>query len=98
MTSHANDNHAQIQTSFLLMAQYGGKPIIRLSDVCRDFFSHLTPEKFLRKSSKGEIDLPLVRMESSQKCAKGIHLNDLAIYLDSRHAAAVKENAILTAA
>ncbi|NTE96738.1 pyocin activator PrtN family protein [Agrobacterium tumefaciens] len=80
-----------MNTAFLLMAQYQGKPIIPVSDVCRDFFSHLTTEKFLRKVGAGEIILPLVRMEASQKAAKGVHLNDLASYLDARHEKAVKE-------
>ncbi|APX23877.1 Pyocin activator protein PrtN [Salipiger profundus] len=30
-------------------------------------------------------------MEASQKCAKGVHIDDLAEYLDKRRAAAVKE-------
>ena len=59
--------------------------------VCRDYFRHLTVEKFLRKVLAGEIDLPVVRMEWSQKSAKGIHVNDLAAYLDQRTAAARKE-------
>jgi hypothetical protein len=29
--------------------------------------------------------------EESQKCAKGVHLMDLADYVDARHAAAEKE-------
>ncbi|WP_272929497.1 pyocin activator PrtN family protein [Rhodovulum sulfidophilum] len=37
------------------------------------------------------LHLPLVRMEASQKCAKGVHIDDLAEYLDKRRAAAVKE-------
>lgn len=60
-----------ISTAFLLMAQYSGKVIIPLSDVCRDYFSHLTPEKMLRKVSLGEIAIPVVRMEPSQKSARG---------------------------
>jgi hypothetical protein len=31
-----------LNTVFLLMAQYNGKIIIPLADVCRDYFSHLT--------------------------------------------------------
>jgi hypothetical protein len=30
-------------------------------------------------------------MEASQKAAKGVHLSDLAAYLDERRAAAIKE-------
>ena len=80
-----------MNTAFLLMAQYGGKPVIPVEDVCRDFFTHLTAEKLIRKISAGEIAIPLVRMEASQKCAKGVHLTDLAAYLDERREAALKE-------
>jgi hypothetical protein len=80
-----------MNTAFLLMAQYNGSAIIPVDKVCKDYFSHLTPEKFVRKISLGEIMIPLVRMEHSQKCAKGIHLQDLADYLDQRRAAALKE-------
>lgn len=63
-----------MNTTFVLMAQYNGSAIITVDKVCKDYFSHLTPEKFVRKISLGEITIPLVRMEHSQKCAKGIHL------------------------
>lgn len=71
-------------TSFLLFAQYGGQAIIPLEEVCRDYFSHLTPEKLIRKVSSGEIALPIVRIEPSQKSQRGVHLHDLAQYLDAR--------------
>ncbi|RVG29719.1 pyocin activator PrtN family protein [Sinorhizobium meliloti] len=78
-------------TSFLLFAQYGGKAIIPVEDVCRDYFNHLTPDKFLRKVGTGEIALPVVRAETSQKCQKGVYLQDLADYLDLRREAALRE-------
>lgn len=81
---------------FLLLAQYGGKPVIPVEEVCRDFFTHLTPENFIRKVSAGDLQIPLVRMEVSQKCAKGVYLADLATYIDARHAAAIKECMQLT--
>ncbi|MGQ3671221.1 pyocin activator PrtN family protein [Xanthobacter sp. TB0136] len=80
-----------MNTAFLLMAQYQGRAIIPVEWVCRDYFSHLTPDKFIRKVSLGDIAIPLVRMEASQKCAKGVHLHDLAQYLDKRVEAARKE-------
>jgi hypothetical protein len=80
-----------MNTAFLLMARYDAQVIIPVEIVCRDFFSHLTPDKFLRKVSAGEIDLPLVRIDSSQKSAKGLHLMDLADYIDKRHDAALRE-------
>jgi hypothetical protein len=44
-----------MNTAFLLMAQYGGKAIIPIEDVCRDYFSHLNPTKLVQKISEGEI-------------------------------------------
>lgn len=79
-----------MNTAFLLMAMYFGRPVISAEDVARDFFG-LTTEKFVRKVSDGDIALPLLRMEKSQKCAKGVHINDLAVYLDNRRTAAVKD-------
>ena len=73
------------------MARYNGLPIIPVDVVCRDYFQHLTPEKFLRRVLAGEISLPIIRMEDSQKTAKGVHINDLAAYLDKQHEAALKE-------
>ncbi|MBB2928344.1 pyocin activator PrtN family protein [Paraburkholderia silvatlantica] len=80
-----------MRTEFLLLAQYGATAIIPLDIVCRDYFAPLTPPTLLRKISGGEIKLPLVRMEASQKGAKGVHVEDLAKYIDERRAAAVKE-------
>ncbi|MER8961271.1 MULTISPECIES: pyocin activator PrtN family protein [unclassified Mesorhizobium] len=85
-----------MNTALLLMAQYGGKAIIPIDEVCRDYFSHLTPPKLVRKISMGEIALPLARIEDSQKCAKGVHLADLAKYLEFRTEAARKEMRGLT--
>ena len=79
-------------TAFLLFAQYGGKAVIPVEDVCKDYFSHLTPQKFLRKVGAGEIAIPVVRAEPSQKSSKGVHLQDLADYLDRRRAVAIKEH------
>ncbi len=80
-----------MNTVFLLMAQYNGQAIIPLDRVCRDYFTHLTPDMFQRKALAGQIKIPITRMESSQKSAKGIHLQDLADYLDEQRAAAIKE-------
>ena len=78
-------------TLFLLLAQYGGKTVVPLDVVCRDFFAHLTPEKLLQKCLRGDLKLPIVRIERSQKAQRGVHLVDLANYIDERRAAAVKE-------
>ncbi len=80
-----------MRTVFILMAQYDGLAVIPLDLVCRDYFRHLTVEKFLRKVLAGEINIPIVRMEASQKSAKGVHVADLATYLDKQTEAARKE-------
>jgi hypothetical protein len=83
---------AAMNTAFLLMAQYDAQVVIPVDKVVRDYFSHLTTDKFVRKVALGEINIPLMRIEAgSQKAAKGVHLTDLALYLDDRRAAAVKE-------
>ena len=78
-------------TLFLLMALYGGKVVVPIDQVCRDFFGHLTVDKLLRKALRGDLALPIVRIETSQKAQRGVHLVDLAAYIDKRRAAAVKE-------
>lgn len=87
----ANDNAPKLNTAFLLMAQYGGKAVIPLADVQRDYFPHLETSHLIRKINDGDIRLPLVRIEDSQKSAKGIHLQDLADYINERCAEARKE-------
>ncbi|MES2685507.1 MAG: pyocin activator PrtN family protein [Pseudomonadota bacterium] len=81
-----------MNTAFLLMAQYDAKAVIPLDQVVPDYFPYLSVDKFIRKVVMGEIKIPLVRIEAgSQKATKGVHLNDLAEYIDARRAAAVKE-------
>jgi hypothetical protein len=81
-----------MNTAFLLMAQYDGKAVIPVDIVARDYFPHLSTDKFLRKAILGEIKLPVVRIDAgTQKSAKGVHLTDLAKYIDDRRAAAIKE-------
>ncbi|HEP6276818.1 pyocin activator PrtN family protein [Burkholderia vietnamiensis] len=80
-----------MNTVFILMAQYGATAVVPVERVCRDYFSHLTVPQFVRKVNAGEIALPLVRMEGSLKSAKGVHVDDLARWIDARRAAAVKE-------
>jgi hypothetical protein len=86
-----------MNTTFLLMAQYNRKVIIPVEIVCQDYFSHLRPTKFMEKVRAGEIKLPLVRLEKSQKAAKGIPLNDLAAYLDDQIDAARRDLKEVTA-
>ncbi|MCH5550609.1 pyocin activator PrtN family protein [Pseudomonas syringae pv. syringae] len=84
-----------MNTLFLLMAQYEGQAVIPLDRVCSDYM-HLTVEKFKRKRLDGEIDLPVVRLgANSQKAALGIHLKDLAEYIDRQREKAAREQRLL---
>jgi Pyocin activator protein PrtN len=69
------------------MAQYNGRAVVPIDQVCRDFFGHLSVDKFLRKVLRGNLALPIVRIETTQKAQRGIHLVDLAAYIDKRRSA-----------
>jgi hypothetical protein len=80
-----------MNTLFLLMAQYNGQAVIPLDRVCTDYMN-LTVEKFKRKRLEGEIDIPVVRLgANTQKAALGVHLKDLADYIDRQRDKASKE-------
>jgi hypothetical protein len=87
-----------MKTLFVLMAQYNGQVVVPLDRVCKDYFTHLTTDMFQRKVMAGQIRIPITRMEASQKSAKGVHITDLAEYLDVQRAAAIKESNQLTSA
>lgn len=76
-----------MNTLWLLMARYDGIPIIPADIVARDFFTHLDGGAFCRKAIAGDIRIPIVTMEDSVKSARGVHIADLAKYLDGRAAA-----------
>jgi hypothetical protein len=73
------------------MARYQGAPIIPADTVREDFFPNLTRPKFLRKIADGDIKLPLIQMEASQKSAKGVDIRDLAAFYDERRALALRD-------
>jgi len=59
----------EMTTVFLLLAQYGATAVIPIDAVAKDYFPHLSAEKLLRKIGQGEIRLPVVRIEGSNKSA-----------------------------
>jgi len=81
-----------MNTLFLLMAQYQGQAVVPISQVCTDYMG-LTVEKFKLKCLSGEIDLPIVRLGAeSQKAALGVHLADLANYIDRQRTKAKSDH------
>ncbi len=86
-----------MNTAVILMVQYNAQIVIPIDKVVRDYFPHLSTNKFVRKVAVGAIKLVLVRIEpGSQKSAKGVYILDLANYIDERRAAATKEMKQLT--
>jgi Pyocin activator protein PrtN len=53
-----SDDFQTAPTLFLLMAQYNGKTVVPIDEVCRDFFGHLTVDKLLRKALRAHRDKP----------------------------------------
>lgn len=71
-----------MNTLFLLMARHDARAIIPLETLQRDYFPHLSLVKLASKLQGGEIPMPMVRTEPSQKAMRGVHISDLAAYLD----------------
>ena len=80
-----------MNTQWMLLGRYAGMPVLPVETVIKDFFPTMNRETFLRKVADGSIALPLVRMEQSQKGAKGVYLTDLAAYIDKRRAEALED-------
>jgi len=86
-----------MNTAFLLMAQYNGAAVITVEQVCRDYFQHMQPDYFVRQVTAGKIGLPLIQIDAtSNKSTRGVHVADLAAWIDDRRAAAQKECKLLT--
>ena len=87
--------------------QYGADPVFADGAVQRQNRGTTRPSvprlfrpshcgEVIAQSTRGDIALPIVRIETSQKAQRGVHLVDLAAYIDKRRAAAVKECRQLT--
>lgn len=85
-----------MDTILILMARHQSRAIIPIEEVRRDYFTHLSLQKLISKLQSGEIALPMVRSDGSQKAMRGVHVADLAAYLDSRRAAASHDLGRLT--
>jgi len=78
-----------MNTAFMIMSQYGAKPIISAEVVARDFFG-LSKSKFFEMVNRKEICIPVIQMSNSQKSPRGVHILDLVEYIDSRRSDANK--------
>lgn len=78
-----------MKTKMMLILRHNATPTIPVEIVAKEYFDLSLP-KFHKKINEGEILLPVLRMEDSQKCAKSVHIDDLSDYLDRRTEAARK--------
>ena len=62
-------------TLFLLMAQSRQNGRADRPGLPR-FFGHLSVDKLVRKALRGDLALPITRIEGSQKAQRGVHLVD----------------------
>lgn len=80
-----------MDTLWMLQGKYNQSPIILVDTVAKDFFG-MNTRTFLRKVDDGSIDLPVMRMDDSQKALKGVHIRTLAEYIDKRQAEAQRDH------
>lgn len=74
-----------MNTVFLLAAKYGASPVIEAERVREDFYPHLTQKSFRQKLEAGRLDLPVFKLDDSQKAPFFIKLADLARVFDDLH-------------
>lgn len=80
-----------MRTVFLLMNQFNGRAVIPLHEVCAAYFPELKLPALIRSVESGKIPLPVMRFYTGHRVSRGVHLQDLADYVDKHRAAAVKE-------
>jgi hypothetical protein len=64
---------------------------IPVESVRHEYFTHLNATGLVRKITRGETALPLTRIEAGEKAARGVHITDLADWIDGRRAAGAIE-------
>ncbi len=56
-----------MHTAFCLMARHNAQVVIPVNAVVKDYFSHLRIDKFIRKVTLGDINIPLIRIEAGNQ-------------------------------
>ena len=77
-----------MKTSLLLMAQFE-KPIVRLDDICEEYFS-CKRHTAIGKANAGTLPVPAFRC-GSNKGTWMVHISDLAEMIDQQREEAKKE-------
>jgi hypothetical protein len=78
-----DDKNASTQVLFLLMAEYGGRVLLPLEEVCEKIFG-MSIKTANRKANANELPLAAVRFSNSQKAPFMISIQDLAIFIEDQ--------------
>jgi len=72
----------QSQTLWMLMAEFGGRPTVPLTE-CYHHMGYTSRENANDAARALELPVPCFRLQNSQKSPRLIHLTDLADYIDA---------------
>lgn len=73
-----------MDTLSLLAARFENRVILPIDLIREEYFPHLNIKMLIEKLKSGQITLPTIRMDESHKCTLGVHIKDLATYLDQK--------------
>lgn len=75
-----------MNTAFLLAARFE-TPAVELRAICMEFFG-LSPKTAEQHALAQKLPVPTFRLRDSNKAPTMVKIDDLAAYMDQRHAAA----------
>ncbi len=70
-----------MKTAFMLMAQFDGKAVVQLEDICKEFFN-MSKAVALTKAKHATLPVPAYRASDSNKAPWLVNISDLAEHLD----------------
>ena len=73
-----------MNTSFALLARFGS-PTVELKDVCTEFFG-ITPKTAEQKVKACGFPVPTFKLRDSKRSPTLMKVEDLAAYIDKKHA------------
>lgn len=74
---------SQIDTRYILLGQFGHRPVIELEEICTDLFG-LSYRTASRKANLNELPVPVFKMYESQKAPWLVRLDELAEFIDQK--------------
>ena len=91
-----NKSSNSIDTRYLLLGQFGHRPVIELEEICTELFG-LSYRTASRKANQNELPVPVFKMLESQKAPWLVHLDALAEYMEQKAKNAKREWSYLQA-